>query len=77
MSIGDKILVNEQATEITEVLNVVPVLHKDDGDTTWYEVCDATKSDQRLVTMRDISGNEISIIVDKESDTINMLLDLF
>ena len=47
MNIGDKILVNEQVSEIAEITNIVPVQYKDDGNETWYEVCDAMKSDKR------------------------------
>ena len=89
MNIGDKILVNGQVSEITEISNVVPeipeiteisnvvpVQYKDDGNETWYEVCDAMKSDQRLVTMKNTSGNEINIIINKESESMQLLLDL-
>ena len=76
MNIGDKILVNEQVSEIAEITNIVPVQYKDDGSETWYEVCDAMKSDQRLVVMKNTSGEEINIIINKESESMQLLLDL-
>lgn len=79
MNIGDKILVNEQVSEITEISNIVPVRYKDDGNETWYEVCDAMKSDQRLVVMKNTSGEEINIIINKEPESMQsmqLLLDL-
>ena len=75
MSIGDKILVNEQVSEV-EITNIVPVQYKDDGNETWYEVCDAMKSDQRLVVMKNTSGEEINIIINKEPESMQLLLDL-
>ena len=76
MNIGDKILVNEQVSEIAEITNIVPVQYKDYGNETWYEVCDAMKSDQRLVVMKNTSGEEINIIINKESESMQLLLDL-
>lgn len=76
MNIGDKILVNEQVSEVAEITNIVPVQYKDDGNETWYEVCDAIKSDQRLVVMKNTSGEEINIIINKESESMQLLLDL-
>ena len=77
MNIGDKILVNEQVPEVAEITNIVPVQYKDDGNETWYEVCDAMKSDQRLVVMKNTSGEEINIIIiNKESESMQLLLDL-
>ena len=76
MNIGDKILVNEQVSEIAEITNIVPVQYKDDGNETWHEVCDAMKSDQRLVVMKNTSGEEINIIINKESESMQLLLDL-
>ena len=76
MNIGDKILVNEQVSEVAEITNIVPVQYKDDGKETWYEVCDAMKSDQRLVVMKNTSGEEINIIINKESESMQLLLDL-
>lgn len=76
MNIGDKILVNEQVLEVAEITNIVPVQYKDDGNETWYEVCDTMKSDQRLVVMKNTSGEEINIIINKESESMQLLLDL-
>ena len=76
MNIGDKILVNEQVSEITEISNIVPVQCKDDGNETWYEVCDTMKSDQRLIVIKNTSGEEINIIINKESESMQLLLDL-
>lgn len=76
MNIGDKILVNEQVPEVTDITNIIPVQYKDDGNETWYEVCDTMKSDQRLVVMKNTSGEEINIIINKESESMQLLLDL-
>lgn len=76
MNIGDKILVNEQVSEVAEITNIVPVQYKDDGNETWYEVCDVMESDKRLVVMKNTSGEEINIIINKESESMQLLLDL-
>jgi len=77
MNIGDKILENQQVVKIAKIKNIVPVQYKDDGDNNWYEICDAMKSDQRLVVVEDIVGNEINIIIDKDLESLSILLDLF
>lgn len=77
MNIGDKILENQQVVKIAKIKNIVPVQYKDDGDNNWYEICDAMKSDQRLVVVEDIVGNEINVIIDKDLESLSILLDLF
>lgn len=77
MNIGDKILENQQVVKIAKIKNIVPVQYKDDGDNNWYEICDAMKSDQRLVVVEDIMGNEINVIIDKDLESLSILLDLF
>lgn len=79
MNIGDKIKLDtvETATVIKEIVNVVPVLCRDDGDEAWYEVCDAYKTSFVAIVGKDFSGNDVIIIFDKTYCDFNLLLDLF
>ena len=79
MNIGDRI-VGHFETQIDNIVYVVPVQYKDDGEMQWYEVCDASQTD--LVAIIGQSTNEdgetvdIINVIKKTSVNIDMLTDL-
>lgn len=77
MNIGDRIAVNHGTTDITmtEITNVIPVQYKDDGDESWYEVCDANKTDLVAIVGKD-GSEDVIITINKETCDTSLLLDL-
>ena len=77
MNIGDKITINPNGVvAMTEINNVIPVQYKDDGDESWYEVCDAEKSKLVAIVGKDIEGNDIMTVINKETCDTSLFLDL-
>lgn len=79
MNIGDRI-VGHFETQIDNIVHIVPVQYKDDGDMQWYEVCDASKTDLVAIVgqSKDGDGKTIDIInvIKKTSGNIELLTDL-
>ena len=78
MNIGDKIAINNDTTNISlaEIINIVPVQYKDDGDESWYEVCDANKTGLVAIVGKDTDGNDVIITINRETCNLYLLLDL-
>lgn len=77
MNIGDKIMVNHDTKDITmtEITNIIPVQYKDDGNESWYEVCDAGKTSLVAIVGRD-GSDDVIITINKETCNLDLLLDL-
>lgn len=56
---------------IDKIENIVPVVYRDDGSDDYWEVVDS--SDQMAIIGKDMSGNQVIVIINKESE---LLLDL-
>lgn len=69
MVVGDKL---ETHVIIEEITDIIPVVHKDDGEEDFWEVTDS--SDNMAIIGKDISGNEVTVIINKESELITDLL---
>lgn len=69
MIVGDKL---ETQVIIEEITDIIPVVHKDDGEEDFWEVTDS--SDNMAIVGKDISGNEVTVIINKESELITDLL---
>lgn len=77
MNIGEKIGYVVQRIEINKITNLVPVRYCDDGDNQWYEVVDPTETNLVALIGEDIVGNEAIVIINRESENLGLLLDLF
>lgn len=77
MNIGEKIGYVVQRIEINKITNLVPVKYCDDGDNQWYEVVDPTETNLVALIGEDIVGNEAIVIINRESENLGLLLDLF
>lgn len=77
MNIGDKIDLNIVVAKIATITNIVPVAYRDDGDDSWFEVCDAAKTDYVAIIGEDNMKNEIAMVINRNSDNLDLLLDLF
>lgn len=77
MSIGDKIIIKQDTVEIavTEITNVVPVQYKDDGDESWYEVCDPNKTNLVAIVGKD-GSIDVVVAINRETCDTSLLLDL-
>lgn len=69
MVVGDKL---ETQVVIEEITDIIPVVHKDDGEEDFWEVADS--SDNMAIIGKDMSGNEVTVIINKESELITDLL---
>lgn len=76
MNIGDKIFVETTAMTLKEITNVVPVKYRDDGEESWYEVCDATKTTSMAIIGKNNAVEEVIVVIDKETCDTSQLLDL-
>lgn len=82
MTIGEKIEVIGTATPdiaittINKINDVVPVSYKDDGNESWYEVCDANKTSLMAIVGEDNVGRKTVIIINKETCNTDLLIDL-
>lgn len=80
VKMGDKILSSANpgvaSITITEITNVVPIQYKDDGDESWYEVCDANKTDLVAIVGKGGDDEDIVIVINRESCDTSLLLDL-
>lgn len=76
MKIGDKILCADNKVDIIDIAtieNIVPAVYKDNGNETWYEICDATKAEYIIM----LYGNEKrAIVIAKNEENFDMLADL-
>ena len=79
MNIGDRV-VGHFETQIDNIVYVVPVVYRDDGDMQWYEVCDASKTDLVAIIGQGKNGQgetvDIINVIKKSSVNDSMLLDL-
>lgn len=78
MTVGERIEISEQnaVVSIAKISNIVPVSYKDDGEESWYEVCDANKTLLMAIVGEDNVGMKTVIIIDKETCNTNLLIDL-
>ena len=80
MNIGDRIIAYYE-TEIHEIVNVVPVVYKDDGEMQWYEVCDASKTNLVAIVGKAKNENDEDVdalfVINKDTCNISLLIDLF
>lgn len=82
MTIGEKIEVIGTATPdiaittINKINYVVPVSYKDDGNESWYEICDANKTSLMAIVGEDNVGRKTVIIINKETCNTDLLIDL-
>lgn len=79
MNIGERIEVEMMMpiAKLDKITNLVPVKYCDDGDKQWYEVVDPIKTDFVALIGEDIEGNENIVIINRESENLGLLLDLF
>ncbi|MCM1269423.1 MAG: hypothetical protein NC247_02190 [Ruminococcus flavefaciens] len=75
MFIGERIE-TDGIMEVAEITNIVPVKNCDDGDEQWYEVCDTDKTNLAAIIVKDSDGVESSIIINKDTAGIQLLVDL-
>lgn len=88
MNIGDKVIIsmtevptNEEVAvrdsiSVATIETIVPVLYKDDGKTEWYEVCSAEKTPFVAIIGKDIDGEDVVVLINKETCDMNVFLDL-
>jgi hypothetical protein len=77
MNTGEKIGYVVNRIEINEITNLVPVKYCDDGSNQWYEVVEPTETDLVALIGKDIAGNESIVIINRNSENLGLLLDLF
>lgn len=78
MNAGEKINeVTVTVINIHKITNLVPVKYYDDGNDQWYEVVDPIETDLVALIGEDIDGNQITVIINRRSDNLDLLLDLF
>lgn len=75
MNIGDKILHKNNAT-IDKITNIVPVLHRDDGNDEWYEVCEPYKTGIVAILGKDNNNKDVMVIIKRNEDNMNLMLDV-
>ena len=79
MNIGDRI-VGHFETQIDNIVYIVPVQYKDDGEMQWYEVCEPSKTDLVAIVGQSKNGDgetvDIINVIKKTSVNIDMLTDL-
>lgn len=61
---------------VSEIIDVVPVKECDDGDESWYEVCDANQTNLAAIIFRDCDGEKSTMIINKDTAGIQLLVDL-
>lgn len=78
MTVGEKIEISEQSAviSIAKISNIAPVSYKDDGNESWYEVCDANKTPLMAIVGEDNVGRKTVIIINKETCNTDLLIDL-
>lgn len=77
MNIGDKITIKQDTVDIamTEITNIVPVQYKDNGDESWYEVCDANSTSLVAIIGKD-GSIDVIVAINRETCDTSLLLDL-
>lgn len=77
MNIGERIEIPAKRVDINKINNLVPVKYCDDGDSQWYEVVDPMETNFVALIGEGILGDENIVIINKESENLGLLLDLF
>ena len=74
--IGHKIFTTNGDMTMVKILDTMPVQYKDNGEEQWYEICEPSKTD--LVMINGITKNEdeLSIIIERNEENMNILSDL-